>query len=284
MARVKPYLSVCAMFLDEAAYLREWIEFHRLVGVERFFLYDHESTDSSREVLAPYVEEGTVVVHDWPVYPGQIEAFSNCLERHRDDSRWIAFIDLDEFLFSPLAKPLPEVLVDYEQYPAVVASWVMFGTSNHLTKPPGLVIENYLRRKEYPEGAWEHIKSIIDPTRTESCPSGHAFLYRDGAHAVDEKHLPVTERPLSRFQPVTFERLRVNHYCRRSWEEYQRKLSRPRADTATFREDDERTRERRERKLNAVYDDTITMYLPALRERIEAADQRAAARPVETPR
>ena len=41
------------MFHDEASYLREWIEFHRLVGVERFFLYDHESVDDSREVLAP---------------------------------------------------------------------------------------------------------------------------------------------------------------------------------------------------------------------------------------
>ena len=38
----------------------EWIEFHRLVGVERFFLYDNGSTDDHREVLAPYVEEGIV--------------------------------------------------------------------------------------------------------------------------------------------------------------------------------------------------------------------------------
>jgi hypothetical protein len=260
------------MFLDEAAYLREWIEFHRLVGVDRFFLYDHESTDASRDVLAPYLEDGTVVVHDWPVHPGQIEAFNDCLDRHRNDSRWIAFIDVDEFLFSPLGMPLPELLVDYEQYPGVVASWVMFGTSGHLTRPPGLVIENYVQRKEYPDGAMEHIKSIIDPTRVEQCRSGHWFLYRDGAHAVDEKYLPVTERPFSMFQPVTFDRFRVNHYCRRSWEEYQRKLSRPRADTGTMREDDERTRERRERKLNAVHDDVITMYLTALRERIAAVE------------
>jgi hypothetical protein len=274
MAHVSPYLSVCAMYLNESAYLREWIEFHRLVGVERFFLYDHESTDASRDVLAPYLADGTVVVHDWPVYPGQLEAFNDCLERHRDDSRWIAFLDIDEFLFSPTGRPLPELLVEYEQYPGLEVSWVMFGTSGHLTKPPGLVIENYLQRKAYPEeDAIEHIKSVIHPPRAESCPSGHCFWYRDGAHAVDEKHLLHDEKPWGMFQPVTFEKFRVNHYCRRSWEEYQRKLSRPRADTGTFREDDERTRERRERKLNAVYDDTITMYLPALRERIAAVDQ-----------
>ena len=270
------------MYLDEAAYLREWIEFHRLVGVERFFLYDHESTDSSNEVLAPYVADGTVVIHHWPVHPGQLEAFNDCIERHREDSRWIAFIDVDEFVFSPTGRPLPEVLVEYERHPGVVASWVMFGTSGHLTRPPGLVIENYTRRKEYPPGVKEHVKSFVDPRRVERCPSGHWFEYRDGV-AVDEEHRPHVEPPLSMFGPVTFDKLRVNHYCRRSWEEYQRKLSRPRADTGEFREDDERTRERRERKLNAVHDDTIGMYLPALRERIAAVEERPRALGAEAP-
>lgn len=31
------YLAVCAIFRDEAPYLAEWIEFHRLVGVEHFY-------------------------------------------------------------------------------------------------------------------------------------------------------------------------------------------------------------------------------------------------------
>ena len=52
----KPYLAMCTMYRDHAAYLAEWIEFHRLVGAERFFLYDNGSTDNHREVLAPYVD------------------------------------------------------------------------------------------------------------------------------------------------------------------------------------------------------------------------------------
>ena len=46
------YLSICAVYRDEAPYLREWVEFHRLVGVERFFLYNNDSVDEHREVLA----------------------------------------------------------------------------------------------------------------------------------------------------------------------------------------------------------------------------------------
>ena len=50
----QPYLAACTIYRDAASYLAEWIEFHRLLGVERFFLYDNGSTDDHREVLAPY--------------------------------------------------------------------------------------------------------------------------------------------------------------------------------------------------------------------------------------
>ena len=46
-----PYLSICAIYRDEAFYLREWLEFHRLVGVERFFLYHNLSIDDHLSVL-----------------------------------------------------------------------------------------------------------------------------------------------------------------------------------------------------------------------------------------
>ena len=57
--RAPAYLSLCAVYRDDAPYLLEWIEFHRLVGVERFFLYNNGDRDDQRELLAPYVEEGT---------------------------------------------------------------------------------------------------------------------------------------------------------------------------------------------------------------------------------
>jgi len=39
--RAKVDLAVTAIYRWEADYLREWVAFHRLVGVERFFLYDN---------------------------------------------------------------------------------------------------------------------------------------------------------------------------------------------------------------------------------------------------
>ena len=52
-------------FVDESNYLREWIEFHLMVGVDRFVLYDNGSEDNSREILDPYVAGGIVTLLPW---------------------------------------------------------------------------------------------------------------------------------------------------------------------------------------------------------------------------
>jgi hypothetical protein len=260
---VKPYLSICALYRNEASYLLEWLEFHRLVGVERFFLYNNRSTDAHRDVLSPFVDDGTVVVHDFPEFPPQVPAYEDCLRQHRDDSRWIAFIDIDEFLFSPTLQPVSEVLTEYEAWPGVGVHWAMFGTSGHRTRPPGLVIESYLRRNSQSTLTNRQIKSIVDPARAARCAGPHHFDYREG-FAVDESQRPIEGGAA---EPVSFSRLRLNHYVMKSEEEYRRKALETRniytGETREWFWDD---LEGRKKRLDAEFDDAITAYVPALRE------------------
>jgi hypothetical protein len=258
------YLSIVAIYRDEAVYLREWLEFHRIVGVERFFLYNNFSIDAHREVLAPYIEEGTVVLREWPVFPGQIPAYDDALRRHGHESRWIAFIDLDEFLFSPTLRPVPEILRDYESHPGVLATWAVFGSSGHRTPPSGLVTENYLWRAKPPEGP-QQSKSIVDPSRVKHCGGAHFFFYEEGATAVDELHRPV---PYGRTSEPAFDRLRVNHYYTKSIEEGKRKLLKRAATTGNLRTAAHNRLEVVDEDMNDVLDETITAYLPELRSRL----------------
>ena len=252
---MRAYLSICAIYRDEARYLQEWIEFHRLVGVERFFLYDNQSTDDHAEVLAPYVSKGVATVHDWPEHPGQRSAYEHCLAEHGAESRWIAFLDLDEFLFSPQLRAVSEVLTEYEEWPAVGVNRVIYGTSGHKDRPEGLVIEEYLMR--FPAAA--SIKSIVDPARTVDFVNVHSFSYGDGGFAVDEHKRPIDGWVTQEF---TYEKLRINHYYTRSEAEFLDKLERVRADNAQLRK---RPKDPRG-ALGKDRDETITAYAPAVRE------------------
>jgi hypothetical protein len=263
MSSERPYLSMCTIYRDQADLLPEWIEFHKLVGAERFFLYNNFSKDDHRDVLAPYIAEGTVVLHDWavPFPPAVATAFTHCVTEHRDDSRWIAFLDMDEFLFSPTLRPVSEQLPRYEQAPAVGVVSLQFGTSGHVQQPPGLVIENFTRRWNPPPRS--AVKSIVDPRRSERCRSAHWFVHTEGT-LVDEQ-----ERPLDDWRSPfpSFERLQINHYWTMSEEAAERKFQQ------WSTTDRPRPRGWFQRELalrNDVADERITAYVPALREALSS--------------
>lgn len=249
------YLSICAIFKDEASYLPEWIEFHRLVGVERFFLYDNGSNDGGREVVEPWVRAGVVSIRDCSIplgEGGQGCAYTDALSRARARTRWLAFIDVDEFLFSPGPSPLPDVLREYEQHPGVVVNWQVYGSCGQTTTTEGLVIERFVRRARTGWVRNRRVKSVVDPQRTVRPLGPHFFEYAHGALAVTEDHEPVrvVERrawarrvrrglvrlPLVQTDPyavrhssatrVSVGRVRLNHYAVRSRQEFEQKVAR----------------------------------------------------------
>ena len=244
------YLAACAIFRNEARYLAEWVAFHLALGVEHLFLYNNLSEDAFAVELSPFVDEGTVTLVDWPMYPGQNQAYDDCIERTRGNWRWVAFIDLDEFLFSPRMRPVPDLLTRFEHVPGVGVPWVQFGTSGHPTPPPGLVIENYTRRRVGRRNL-RQFKSVVDPAAVTKTLGPHSFQYADRRYPG----------PVPCFASV--HDLRVNHYFTRSEAEFQAKLR-----TAMAHNDAPRSPAPFEAANRAavVLDEMITAYVPAVRE------------------
>jgi hypothetical protein len=248
------YLAACAIFRNEARYLAEWIDFHRLVGVDRFFLYDNGSEDRPLEVLAPYLAEGSVELRPWPT-PFHLRAarlaYADCLERVRGKARWLTCIDIDEFLFAPSEWTLIPTLRRFEEFPGVVVRWQVYGSNGQAHASPEPVIARFPRRAPTDWIRNRRVKSIVDPERAEAPANCHQFVYRGGELAVDETGervglVPRTRfkkelRPLyrllgpalRRFDPfaaaditsakISVQQLRINHYPIKSREEFARK-------------------------------------------------------------
>ena len=142
------YLSVVACIKNEEPNLIEWLEFHKLVGVEHFYLYDNVSEDNTKELLQPYIDSGEVSYYFTDMDQCQFPSYYNALTAFRDFSKWMAFIDLDEFLFSPKGDLCEELKKFEGAAPAIAVNEVFFGSSKHLTRPEGLVIDNYLLREK----------------------------------------------------------------------------------------------------------------------------------------
>ena len=60
------YLAICAIAKNEGPYFKEWIEWHLNHGVDKFYIYDNESTDDTKSILEPYIKRGIVDYKYWP--------------------------------------------------------------------------------------------------------------------------------------------------------------------------------------------------------------------------
>ena len=127
-ARIEHELAICAIFREEAPFLDEWISFHVGIGVTHFFLYNNFSTDDFEAVLAPWIARGYVTLTDWPVPVGQVSAYQHCIRLVRGGCRWLALIDVDEFLFSPSTLDIRAILARYSDLPAVEVWQLFFGS------------------------------------------------------------------------------------------------------------------------------------------------------------
>jgi len=227
------YLAICAIVKNEARYLREWIEFHKIVGVNRFYLYDNASTDDTRQLLEPYVIAGEVVLTDWPMHPGQMQAYDHCLHHYSDRARWIAFIDVDEFLFGTYEDDLRSILKDYEGFCGVLVNWLVFGSSGHVAAPAGPVTANFTWRGAEDCKINKHVKSIVDPAVTlRSVGNPHAFVYHDSRCPVNEAKIPLSpsqHNEYGAFSLPSVSRFRINHYATKSREECEQRRLKGRA-------------------------------------------------------
>ena len=260
---MKYYLSICAVMKNEGPYLREWLEFHRIVGVEHFYLYDNDSSDETRAVISPYVRNRDITIHYWPEHPVQLKAYMHCITSYRDESFWIAFIDLDEFLVPVATQTLPEFLRDFEHYGGVGVNWLMYGNSGHATRPQGLQIENYIYRSDAAWNSNRHIKSIVNPRLVKSPRNPHCFRYVQGYGAVNENKEPVDG---SMTKTNSIQKARINHYFTRSTEESRIKMERGNPDSNYKRPWNDFERLNR----NDVLDTIMEQYVPELKKRVQA--------------
>lgn len=260
-AREKATLSVCAIMKNEGPYLVEWLEFHKLVGVERFYLYNNNSTDNTVNILDVYTDRGEVILHDWPLEINQqLKAYTHCLKNYKTESEWIAFIDLDEFLFPTEKDNLQEILEEFVGYSGIGVNWLMFGTSNHEKKTKGLQIENYTKRAKNNYAPNKAIKSIVNSSKTIRPLNPHHFLHSKGRLVTENKERIIGHR---KTKSHSVKKIRINHYFTRSKEESREKMMRGRADNNKKRSWSQF--ESADYTMNKVKDLTIQRFLPQLR-------------------
>ena len=225
-------LAIVAIFKNEGRYIKEWLDYHLLAGVDHFYLYDNESNDNYKEIIAPYVKAGLVTVKYFPGESMQFAVYDDAVLNYRFHCRYMAFIDLDEFIFPKNTTGAISATLD------VAINWQMFGSNGQETADYSRgVLERFTKRapvdwvvpipnRDIPGGNAQ-VKTIANPRRISFFTSAHFPIYYEGCQSINEIGGVV---PNYCNEPVTAEKIAVNHYNVKSYEEFSLKLSKGRAD------------------------------------------------------
>jgi len=145
----KHTLSIGAMFKDESLCLEEWINHYIARGVDHFYLINDNSSDDYMSIIKKY--NNITLFHNeikTKEIGRQIRVYNEYLKPILHETKWLAIIDLDEFLYSPLEKPFKTILQEHESYSSIRVDWLSFGSNEHIFQPLSLV-SGFTKRAEF---------------------------------------------------------------------------------------------------------------------------------------
>jgi hypothetical protein len=207
-------VGICAMIKDcLPEYIQEWIEWHRLIGVDYFFIYDNESNppivnNDKGVFILPVL--GDVREQKLKHRNLQCESYTDCINKIKSGRfpkcDWVAFIDDDEFIIEENGDL--KSLLEKQKQSGLGLNWKVFGEES-LTKD-NTQINRYIKHLPKTHERNRHIKSIVRPEKVHVFKHPHFCKYNSGV--AKNVNGQVIE---GAFSDTVWEKAWINHYfCR----------------------------------------------------------------------
>ena len=242
---MKYYLSATVLiktkFFDS---LKEWFLWNKFIGVEHFYIVDNGCKPSLKDFFKNFSEDITFVPNDVidSSYKVQSLIYQDIYKKYKNESKWMAFIDDDEYIISPLEYSFLDFLKTIEDKRSLEINWRLFGPEGWFVHEGRKWHERTLlldRYKKY--SAHRCVKSIVNCTKLNEIETGgavHRLASHGAVNCFGEEVEPFTEtkkeycriindqRTLSYSNRSQIEHptFAINHYSLKSWEEIEYKL------------------------------------------------------------
>ena len=226
---------LCAIGRMENDYIREFVEYYKILGVDNICLFDnnYDGEEDFRDVIDDYIKSGFVILKDYRnLKKCQLDAYNECYQTYGKEYDWIMFFDVDEFMFLMKDKNIKEYLArnEFSDYEMIHINWLCYGDGDMLRSdgrplleriPTPIQMDNKTTY-DFPDNY--HIKSIVrgNLERCEWSRTPHTPIIKGSVCSASGK-LVVTNSP---FMPYDYRMAGLRHFTTKTADEYIKKIKR----------------------------------------------------------
>lgn len=188
-SRNKFTIVACARW--ESPYIIEWINYYRKIGFDRIFLYCNDDNPTELyEKLLPFTQGNNpfVTFRFYPDQGQQLRMYAHFLQNDRENTDWISFFDVDEYLRLPHGMQIDEFVDRFDSsVDCIMFNWVFFGPDGHKTEAGTSILREYKRRQSslHPFTKYVARSSILTGPKLNDVKEGHGFWHCPMGH-VDQ--------------------------------------------------------------------------------------------------
>jgi len=225
--------AVCAIAKNEFNYINEWVAYQKIVGFDDIYIYDNNSNDGTSELLINLDSKNIINRVFWPRLEGvapQRAAYAHFLEKFSYKYDWVFICDLDEFLIvdcQNVKKFVDLAILKNSDVSAIAIPWLIFGADEQANYRPELVIERF---KNCHSQCDKRVKTLFRPDSVYQMRTHivdlHKGVYLDNSFNAAEWS---SKMPIDLSKPDKGY-ARVHHYFTKSYEEWIKRKSLPKAD------------------------------------------------------
>ena len=198
---------------DEDYYLDEWLEYNRKLGFDQIFMYENNWRCS-------YLEKDYLTKIPFDGNDMQVSAYNHFVRSNRYFD-WVAFLDCDEFITLLKHNNIKELIREHINQNGIALNWVLFGSGGRYKRKYNSLLKQFKYRNAHFD---QHVKIIMNQKAMFRMESPH------------NSNIPIVNTNGKLFSgpfnangatDVAY----VNHYRNKTYEDWEIRVKRGRADT-----------------------------------------------------
>jgi len=154
-------LGLLVIVKNEEMVIDEFFKHYMWQGVDRFYVIDNGSIDSTKDIILRYPN---VAYYYLDGKHQQLKHYNTVFNEKRNECKWLIICDCDEYIYNrEKGKTIKDYLLtlDHTEISNIELNWKMFGSSGHEKQPKSIRKSFTQRKKDYDNNTKQIISTAL---------------------------------------------------------------------------------------------------------------------------